>query len=182
MPIDILTQADLTRITGPVQINTDPAGSVVGSLNVAGAIVGSGALTVAGNIVGSGNLTVASNVTASGNLTVTSNLTVSNLASLAEIGGGVLNGGSGGSAVSLAAGGTVTIGSGVRIVRISVAAIAGAINMPTDSVDGRELTVLNAGTATLTLVTNVAAALAIASGIAARVTWDVASTLWFHSA
>lgn len=111
------------------------------------------------------------------------NLTVSNLASLAEIGGGVLGGGSGGSAVSLAAGGTVTVGSGVRVVRISVAAIAGAINMPTDSVDGRELTVLNAGTATLTLVTNVAGGgFSIASGVSARVIWDVASTLWYHSA
>ena len=102
--------------------------------------------------------------------------------SVAQLGGGVLNGGSGGSAVSLAAGGTLTIGSGVRVVRISVAAIAGALNLPTDSVDGREVTVLNAGTAALTLVTNAAAAFSIASGAAARMTWDVASTLWYHNA
>ena len=101
---------------------------------------------------------------------------------VAQMGGGVLNGGSGGSAVSLAAGGTLTIGSGVRVVRISVAAIAGALNLPTDSVDGREVTVLNAGTAALTLVTNAAAAFSIASGAAARMTWDVASTLWYHNA
>jgi len=102
---------------------------------------------------------------------------------VAQIGGGVLNGGAGGSAVSLAAGGTVTIGSGVRVVRISVAAIAGALNLPTDSVDGRDITVINAGTATLTLVTNAAGGgFSIASGAAAKMTWDVASTLWYHNA
>ena len=102
---------------------------------------------------------------------------------VAQIGGGVLNGGAGGSAVSLAVGGTVTIGSGVRVVRISVAAIAGALNLPTDSVDGRDITVINAGTATLTLVTNAAGGgFSIASGAAAKMTWDVASTLWYHNA
>ncbi len=163
MPIDVLTNTDLTRIQGAVSIINDPAGNA-------------GSLTVQGTLTASGVLAAASNVT------VSNNLTVSNLATLAEIGGGVLSGGSGGSAVAITAGGTLTIGSGVRIARISVAAIAGAINMPTDTVDGRELTVLNAGTATLTLVTNVAAALAIASGVAARITWDVASTLWYHNA
>jgi hypothetical protein len=158
MPVDNLTNADLTRILGPVTISADPNGGAAGNLSMAGTLNA-----------------------ASG--TITNNLTVSNLASLAQIGGGVLNGGAGGSAVSLAAGGTLTVGSGARVVRISVAAIAGALNVPTDSVDGRELTVINAGTAALTLVTNVAGGgFAIASGVSSRIMWDVASTLWFHSA
>ena len=96
-----------------------------------------------------------------------------------QVGGGVL--GSGTLAQSLAAGGTVTVGSGVRVVRISVAAIAGAINMPTDSVDGRDLTVINVGTAALTLVTNVAGGgFAIASGASSGLSYDVTGTLWYH--
>lgn len=95
---------------------------------------------------------------------------------LGEVGGGVLST----AAQSLAAGGTVTVGSGVRVVRISVAAIAGAINMPTDSVDGRDLTVINVGTAALTLVTNVAGGgKSIASGAASGFSYDVTGTLWY---
>ena len=154
MPGDFFTNADKTVIAGPLSIIADPVGPAA-SLNVAG------------------------NLTVTGSQTVSSNLTVSNLATLAEIGGGVLGAAS---AVALVAGGTVTIGSGVRIVRVSVAAIAGTLNLPTDSVDGREITVLNVGTAALTLVTGIAISLAVASGVGARLTWDVATTLWFHAA
>lgn len=131
---------------------------------------GSPTLTVSGPAIIGGTLTAQANAVVSGNLTV------AQLATLGEVGGGVLST----AAQSLAAGGTVTVGSNVRVVRISVAAIAGAINMPTDTVDGRDLTVINVGTAALTLVTNVAGGgKAIASGASSGFSYDVTGTLWY---
>jgi hypothetical protein len=53
MPVDVLTNADLTRIVGPVQINSDPAGAAA-SLSVNGQTVISSLGNVTGGVQTSG--------------------------------------------------------------------------------------------------------------------------------
>lgn len=154
MPIQVLTNADSTTITGPLVVQNDPAGAAA-SVSFDNANITSD---------GSGNLTMLA-LTAKG------------------VSGGVANGGAASLAQTLASSGTIN-NTTSRVYRISAGtnATVSALVLTNGSTDGQDLTVVNVGATGVTIATHVGTATTIAASAAASFEWDAGTTLWYHKA
>ena len=75
MPIDVLSNADNTRIQGSLTVVADPLGNA-GNVNVAGTLTASGATVIGSNLTVSGTATVTGSTVLGSNLTVSGTVTV----------------------------------------------------------------------------------------------------------
>jgi hypothetical protein len=158
MPIDILSNADNTRILGSLTVANDPQGNA-GNVNIQGTATISGATTFVGATGLTGDLT-AVNVIAT------------------RISGGVLGAGAASLAQTIATSPANTITTaGGRIARITGAGIATCALQP-GTVDGQEITIINLG-ATSTVTVNMGANLVLTTLLESRATWDAGTTLWY---
>lgn len=108
-------------------------------------------------------------------------LTVANLSTLGGVAGGVLGAGTLTNAATITNNGTIAApGSSIRVVRIQATAACTSAAIATGTLDGQDLTLLNAGATAITISTNVNAATTLAATGAAGFSWDAGLSLWFH--
>ncbi len=119
-------------------------------------------------------------IVADGNLQP-GNLTVANLSSLGGVAGGILGAGALTNAATITNNGTIAApGSAIRVVRIQATAACTSAAIATGTIDGQDLTLINAGATAITISTNVSAATTLAASGAAGFSWDAGLALWCH--
>lgn len=110
------------------------------------------------------------------------NLTVANLATLGGIAGGIRGAGAASNAATIANAGTIAApGSAIRVVRVQAgAATTTSCAIATGSIDGQDVTLINAGATNIVISTNVSAATTLAASGACAFIWDAGLSLWCH--
>jgi hypothetical protein len=90
---------------------------------------------------------------------------------------------------TIATSGSISI-AGVRVARCTVAGAVTAVTLPTGTLNGQEITIVNENTTAANSITFAASGTSnVANGVStvvsgllcARLVWDAGATLWFHS-